>query len=291
MPALGALVKYTAAFAIAVAFTASASGQDAPTDEAAAAPPPNDGGGPVVDEKAREILQRAADHAAGMTLFAFDYHVDFSLSGANMQQDSEALFRFTIARPNKAAVIGIEGLTGYAVVANGEQLYIHMPDVNAYTLEPPIASLTDFPGLMHLSAQVPLGGVSDILLLDNFFETLMGGVQELTYVGLEEVKGQPCHRLHFVEADFDWDLWIADGDQPLIRKIVPDAAKQLAEINAQMEGHKVSMNVLIEFDNWAVGDAVGQDAFAIAPPEGARKVDDFSEVAASGEPPVTEPQP
>lgn len=286
---LGALAMMAAAVFAVPAFEAA--GQDSLPPAPETAPAPETPPAAIIDEEARDVLQKAADHAAALDLFAFDYRVHFALTGASIEQKSDALFRFTVARPVKAAVIGVEGLVGYAVVANGEQLYIHMPDVNAYTLEPPIAALTDFPGLMHLSAQVPLGGVSDILLLDNFYETLMGGVQELRYVGVEDVKGQPCHRLHFVEADFDWDLWIAAGDQPLIRKIVPDAAKQLAEVNAQMEGHTVSMDVLIEFDHWAVGGDVAQDVFVIAPPEGARKVDDFSEAAPQGDAPADGPQP
>ncbi len=41
-----------------------------------------------------------------------------------------------------------------------------------------------------------------------------------TYYGLSPVLGINCHHLAFTQENVDWQIWIQDGPQPLIRKFV-----------------------------------------------------------------------
>lgn len=257
-----------------------ASAEPAVAAQLAQAEPPVSELAPVkLDEKAAETLKAAADYASRLTTFAFDYAIHFSISGGGFEQSDDATFRYSVNRPDRAAVVGQTGsMTGFRIVSDGKQMLIYVPDAKAYTLEPAPPTLVDFPGLLQLSSRIPLGGVSDVLMLENFYDTLLTGVTELSYVGQEEYEGELCDRLHFVEPEFDWDLWITAGDAPKLRKIEPDASKQLAGLAGQAGGHPIAMKELIEFSNWAIGDKVDQTVFSVTPPEGAKEVSDFSEV-------------
>ena len=45
-------------------------------------------------------------------------------------------------------------------------------------------------------------------------------VEQGKYFGIATVLGVPCHHLAFTQENVDWQVWIEDGPQPLIRKFV-----------------------------------------------------------------------
>jgi hypothetical protein len=45
-------------------------------------------------------------------------------------------------------------------------------------------------------------------------------VQKGSYLGINPVLGVDCHHLAFTQENIDWQVWISEGPQPLIRKIV-----------------------------------------------------------------------
>jgi len=71
-----------------------------------------------------------------------------------------------------------------------------------------------------------------------------------------------CHHLAFTQDNLDWQVWIEDGPQPLIRKFV---------ITQKNEPGAPEFTALIM--HWNVSDRVDDSDFAFSPPKGAAKVE------------------
>lgn len=48
---------------------------------------------------------------------------------------------------------------------------------------------------------------------------IMEGVEAITYLGIQDVEGVPCHHIHARQSDLSWQVWIEDGVQPVPRKV------------------------------------------------------------------------
>jgi thiol-disulfide isomerase/thioredoxin len=62
----------------------------------------------------------------------------------------------------------------------------------------------------------------------------------------------------------DWDMWVEAGKTPLIHKIVPDLAKQLAAAGQQLGDAKVEYT--ISFSNWNTSPKFTEADFKFTPP-------------------------
>ena len=56
------------------------------------------------------------------------------------------------------------------------------------------------------------------LLRGNPAENYGAGVRIRRYLGIHDVEGIPCHHLLFRGDEIDWQVWIQEGDTPLVRK-------------------------------------------------------------------------
>lgn len=90
----------------------------------------------------------------------------------------------------------------------------------------------------------------------------MARVQEGRYYGSSPVLGVPCHHLAFTQANVDWQIWIEDGPQPLIRKFV---------ITYKNEPGQPEFTALIT--HWDLTDPIADSDFAFSPPADASKIE------------------
>jgi hypothetical protein len=98
-------------------------------------------------------------------------------------------------------------------------------------------------------------------------------VQTGTYYGLAPVLGYSCHHLAFTQENIDWQVWIQDGPQPLIRKFV---------ITHKNEPGAPEFSAVIT--QWNLTDRIADSDFVFEPPAGALKIPMRKDqpVAASG---------
>jgi hypothetical protein len=123
----------------------------------------------------------------------------------------------------------------------------------------------------------PMAG--NMLFLDNLFRAdvyaaIMEGVIEARYAGKEQVDGQECHHLKFIQDEFDWDLWVTTGAQPAVVKVWSDMTKGVVRANDEAPGMKgMRMVVVNRFSGWKTDAELPSNAFVFTPPAGARKVE------------------
>jgi hypothetical protein len=93
-----------------------------------------------------------------------------------------------------------------------------------------------------------------------------------SYYGLAPVLGADCHHLAFTQENVDWQIWIQDGPQPLIRKLV---------ITHKNEEGAPQFTALIT--RWDLTGRISDSDFAFEPPHGATKVEMRQERPEGGE--------
>lgn len=89
--------------------------------------------------------------------------------------------------------------------------------------------------------------------------------------GIAPVLGVPCHHLAFTQDNVDWQVWIEEGPQPLIRKFV---------ITQKNEPGAPEFTALIT--RWNVSDRIADSAFVFTKPRGAAKIEMRTEETAGG---------
>ncbi len=81
------------------------------------------------------------------------------------------------------------------------------------------------------------------------------------YFGMASAMGYNCHHLAFTQDNVDWQVWIQDGPQPLIRKFV---------ITHKNEPGAPEFTALIR--SWNMSDRISDSNFVFEPPRGALKI-------------------
>ena len=83
-----------------------------------------------------------------------------------------------------------------------------------------------------------------------------------TYYGLTPVLGVSCHHLAFTQENVDWEIWIEEGPQPLIRKFV---------ITHKNEEGGPEFTAYIT--QWNLTERISDSDFVFEPPRGATRVE------------------
>jgi hypothetical protein len=104
---------------------------------------------------------------------------------------------------------------------------------------------------------VPL---EDLAVADPY-GSAMKNVKAGGYFGDEPVLGVPCKHVGFSTDVIDWQLWIADGPQPLPQKLV---------INYKTEDQ--CPQYIAIFTKWNLTDRASDLAFQFIPPHGASRI-------------------
>ena len=250
----------------AVAPAAAAPAADAPAAPAA------------MDPKARELLEQMCAYFAGLKGFSLNVKASMKLEAQGMKQDMTSEFMMAVEKPNRIAIVLREGLMGGTMVCDGTKLYSCIPQLKRYV---ETAAPADFDALFGDQMQMAMAVANrpSLLILTSMiqskpFDRLVEGVTAGKYLGEEDVDGVKCRHARFEQADFDWEIWVESGDKPLLRKLVPDMSKALAqaeEVPDPMASAKVTM--LETLTDWQVNPALAADTFKFTPPADATKVD------------------
>ena len=109
------------------------------------------------------------------------------------------------------------------------------------------------------------------LALSDPYQNATAKVQGGRYFGISPVLGIPCHHLAFTQANVDWQVWIEDGPQPLIRKFV---------ITQKNKPGAPEFTALIT--RWNVTDRIADSDFVFERPKGASKIEMRTDEPSSG---------
>ena len=208
-------VPWLSAMTIAALLAGAAYAQPAPAPAAPAGAADSD-----IDPDAIEALKRMSAYLGTQTSFelkssgAFDLVLD---DGQRLQFGDNATFK--VRRPNGFVIERVGDYKDRRFTYDGKQLTVSSPRTAYYAQveAPPTIRET-------LALAADRYGI-ELPLTDLFRWSEPGGgraddIQEALYVGPAVIDGTRTDHYAFREAEVDWQIWIAQGDSPVPRKIV-----------------------------------------------------------------------
>lgn len=215
---------------------------------------------PAVDPGAVEILKKMTDYLGGVNQFSVHTQntlEDFTVSGDRIDIDVSA--QVIISRPNKIRSERKGDLVNQIFYYNGNVLTLFNPASNMYsTVDAPDNFYELF---QYLYESLGIGLPISDLVLSNSFELLMQDVTLAQVVSKTYIDGVKCDHLLFSRPGVNFQIWVADGAEPLPQKyVVTDTATSS------------QMSISSTMKDWDVEPLVDESQFTFVKPEGAQSI-------------------
>jgi hypothetical protein len=213
------------------------------------------------DERAMAILKRMADFLSQTQRFSVTVDIGFDLV-----QDSGQKIEFgetrtiVIRRPDRARIDITKGdgaTSGF--IFDGQQIAVFNTREHVYATAAKPGTLDD--AIVYFMNDLDMRFPLSDMLSSKLVETLPAKVRAAYYVEQASIAGVPCDHLAIRGDWADLQLWIAQGDQPLPRRLV--MTYKHAEGQPQFWA---------QFSDWNLSPDVPDSLFVFTPPEGAAKI-------------------
>jgi hypothetical protein len=229
-----------------------------PEPSAAQAPAPQAAAEPA---EAKDILMRMAEFLAGSPRFSVNLRDNYDVVQESGQKiEFGETRRIIVSRPNGLRV-EVEHSNGekHLVLYDGKAITVFSPAQNVYaqTAKPGGIDEAVMYFLRDLHMRLPLAA----LLLSRLPAELERRTRTLDYVEMTLIHGVPAHHLAGRTETVDYQIWIAEGAQPLPLRAV--LTYKNAEGQPQFRA---------QFADWNLSPDIRDTQFAFNPPEGARKI-------------------
>ena len=169
---------------------------------------------PAFDADSQRILKQMSDFVAATQ--AFSVRTETSLEVVTL--DGEKLQFMTpvsasVRRPDRLLAKRDGDLVDQRFYYNGKTLTLFNPGDKVYATVPAPDNLDA--ALAYARDELDIVAPAGDLITTNAYEGLTGDMYESKYMGTSVVAGQVCHHLAFRGNEVDFQIWIADGKQPL----------------------------------------------------------------------------
>ena len=215
----------------------------------------------AAEAEAKSLLKAMSDYLASQKAISFAYDSNLEV----VTKDHQKLLlassgKIELGRPDKLRATRFGGFANVELVFDGKTVTLVGKDINLYTQ-------VDLPGTVeHLVDAMrdrlgkPVPGAD--LLLPDAYDKLMEGVTDVKDLGSGVIGGVECDHLAFRAKDVDWQIWIAQGENPHPCRYVITASRV-------DQGPQYS----IQISDWKTGVDVVAEDYSFVNKTDARKVD------------------
>ncbi|MCG3200756.1 MAG: hypothetical protein NFCOHLIN_00618 [Gammaproteobacteria bacterium] len=166
----------------------------------------------------------------------------------------------TVSRPDRVR-IDAEQSDGdrHTVLLDGKDITVFNATQNVYATTPKPGTIDEAIAYFRrdLHMRLPLAA----LIVNQLPGEFERRVQSIDYVEQTDILGVPAHHLAARTAAVDFQVWVADGDQPLPLRVVLTYRNE--------EGQP---QFWAQLSDWNVSPVITDATFAFTPPDGARKI-------------------
>ena len=219
----------------------------------------------------RALLMRMADYLAKSPAWSVTVHTSYdAVQPDGYKVEWNELRTVTLKRPDRLRVESERSDGARSLVLfDGRQITIFDESGNAYAQaqHPGTVDQAVYYFVHDLGMRLPLA----IMLLDRLPAELQQRVQSVEYVEQTATLGAPADHIAAKTPTVDFQVWIAEGDQPLPMRVV------LTYRNAPGQPQ-----FRAQFSDWKLGMNPSDNAFAFTPPPGAKKIPFAASLASVG---------
>jgi hypothetical protein len=168
--------------------------------------------------------------------------------------------KITLARPDRLRIEGerSDGAKSQAVF-NGKEITLVDGANNVYATAPQPGNIDH--SVVHFVSDLGMRLPLAVMLLTRMPSELETRVKTVDIVEKATVLGRPTHHLAARTNDVDFQVWVADGDQPVPLRVVITYKKSPGQ-----------PQFWAQFSDWNMAPAVNDATFAAQIPAGAQKV-------------------
>jgi hypothetical protein len=210
---------------------------------------------------AKKLLRAMSDYVAAQKAISFKF--DSILEVVTKDDQKLALASsgtVLLNRPNKIRATRAGGHADIEMLFDGTTLTLFGKNANLYTQIDTPGSIDELVDVLREKYKRPLPAAD--LLMANVYDQLMADVTDVKDLGSGVIGGVECDYLAFRKKDLDWQIWIAQGDEPYPCRYV---------VASKDRPHSPQYSVQIS--NWKAGDAVASDDFGFMNASKATEVD------------------
>ena len=228
--------------------------------------------------RAEQVLRAACQYLAEAPYFGISAEIwreHVTETGEKVQ--FTRVVEMEVRRPNRLHVGIHSPHTDRSFWYDGKTLTVLDGRRNFYSTAPMPPTIDQTLDAAHSELGIDLPLID--LAVSDPYNNATARVERATYFGLAQAMGYSCHHLAFTQDNLDWQVWIEDGPQPLIRKFV---------ITHKNEPGSPEFTALIR--QWNMTDRIADSDFAFEPPRGAIKVQMRKETMEPSPTPTGRPQ-
>lgn len=202
-----------------------------------------------------------SDFLSAQKSFSFEAQYGFDSIQANgLMLEFGGTRKATIRRPDRARVevTGRDGETS-TLFFDGKVISVDLPDDKAYvsvqkpgTLDAAIDYLAD-----DLDTPAPLAD----LFRSNVLAEVIDDIDAGLVVGEDTIAGTACFHVAIRSQAVDVQLWVADGEQPLLQRLI-----------ITYKTAPGSPQFWAQFSNWDLHPKTPDELFVYTPPKGAEQI-------------------
>ncbi len=226
------------------------------------------------DLRAHQLITRVSEFYGGLDTVVVEATLKMEERGKEEPRELSNTFDVAM-EDHKLFSVKAEGdLTDINAVCDGEKLYIYSPSENKYMEHDAPAEPARVLGASTKGLQAVGTMIMAELFREEPFKELIRNIEQERYLGKEDLNGKQYHHARYTHEEIDWDMWIADGKDPLVRKITVDLRKIIEGFEKELdEETTLEFGMEILYDGWVINGNISDDRFVFTPPEGAEKIE------------------
>jgi hypothetical protein len=211
--------------------------------------------------EAQRLLKASTDFLASQQQFSADTRNTLEVvlkSGQKIEFNHIA--RMSAQRPNKLRAERTGDLVDQVFIYDGKSLTLHNPKDKAFAQ---VAAPDTLEAMLEFArTKLDIVAPAGDLLNKNAYDILMDGVTDGFVVGKAVIEGVLCDHLAFRAPHVDLQVWVQQGAQPLLRKMVI-TTRDLPN----------APQFAVTVTKWNLKPTFDAKTFTFTPPAGAKKVD------------------
>ncbi len=214
------------------------------------------------DPEAVAVLKKATTYLAGLNTLSLKGHGSLEVvlvTGQKLQFDNDVTL--SLQRPDKLRAVRKGELADQLFVYDGKSLSLSSPEKKVYAVQPAPPTLE---GMLDFARDtLDIVAPAADLLYAKSFDLLMQDMTSGFVVSRSSfLSGRACTHVAFRKPGVDIQLWVDNGEKPLVQKYVLTTT----DMNA-------SPQFVLTLSDWETNPKLDASVFRFTPPAGATKID------------------
>jgi hypothetical protein len=224
----------------------------------------------------RELLKESLAFCQNLHSFSFDLELGMTMENDGLSIKATEPYSIAVKRPRYLAVNLKSGTEGSQTVCDGSHQYTYIAAGNKYTISAAATNISqiDFARLDRLVKGPTPYEIVAPLIIPGYQGFLTRASQKAKFIGREKTDGTSCAHFGFDDGMGLVDLWIKEGEQPLLYKIACKLNPRALQSDETMRGSSITFS--FRFEDWKINPVIPAVRFQFTPPINAQLIESLN---------------